>query len=57
MRSIYIWQLVWPIAASLVMRMPVYIRGVASVRNCPYPAVIRIITQEILEMLALENEI
>ena len=48
MRSIYIWQLVWPEAAPLVMRMPVYIRGVASVRNCPYPAVIKIITQFIL---------
>ena len=40
MHSIYIWQLVWPVAAPLIMHMCGYIRGVATVWIYPYPAVI-----------------
>ena len=38
MCSIYIWQLVWPVATPLVMRMHGYTGGVATVRVLPYPA-------------------
>ena len=38
MRSIYIRQLVRPVAVPLVMRMRGYIWGVATVRIYPYPA-------------------
>ena len=38
MCSIYIWQLVWPVAAPLVMCMRGYIGGVATVRVLLYPA-------------------
>ena len=40
MHSIYIWQLVWHVAAPLIMHMCGYIRGVATVWIYPYPAVI-----------------
>ena len=43
MHSIYIWQLVWPVSAPLVMCMRGYIRGVATVRIYPYPALQEII--------------
>ena len=36
MPSIYIWQLVWTVAAPLVMCMHCYIRGVAIMRIYPY---------------------
>ena len=38
MHSIYIWQLVWPVAAPLVMCMRGYTGDVANVRVLPYPA-------------------
>ena len=37
MHCIYIWQLVWPIAAPLAVRMRSYKRGVAIVGVYPYP--------------------
>ena len=40
MHSIYIWQLVRPVATPLIMHMCGYIRGVATVWIYPYPAVI-----------------
>ena len=43
MRSIYIWQLVWLVAAPLVMCMHGYIRGVATVWIYPYTALQEII--------------
>ena len=39
MHSIYIQQLVQPVAAPLLMRMHGYTGGVATVRVLPYPAV------------------
>ena len=41
MRSIYIGQLVWPVAAPLVVHMDSYKSGVAIVRINPYPAIER----------------
>ena len=39
MCSIYVAQLVWALAAPLVMRVRKHKRGVAYVRHCPYPVV------------------
>ena len=39
MLSIYKGQLLWPVAAPLVVRMQSYKRGVAIVQIFPYPAV------------------
>ena len=39
MHSVYIQQLVWPVAAPLVMRMCGYTGGVATRGVLPYPAI------------------
>ena len=41
MHSIYIWQLVQPVGALLVMCMHGYIGGVATVRVFPYPTILK----------------
>ena len=48
MHSIYIRQLVWPVAACLVLVMRGHIGGVATVRVLPYPAIYLLIYMQII---------